>query len=163
MRNDPVSGSFLIRVMPSSSHGGRSKGEDVWLARSPHCLGIYSGTWAPLLVAGLLLGSVIAVACGDDDRNAAVVEPEPATSETAGGDEASAVAVAAPSEADKSKETPPAVADAPADEPAAIEPVEESVLSPAAKGERAEPAAQSTRRGVDYFPEKVSVAHAKEF
>ena len=120
------------------------------------------GTWAPLLVAGLLLGSVIAVACGDDDRNAAVVEPEPAASETAGGDEASAVAVAAPSEADKSKETPPAVADALADEPAAIEPVEESVPSPAPRANVLSGSAEYAE-GVDYFPEKVSVAHAKNF
>ena len=120
------------------------------------------GTWAPLLVAGLLLGSVIAVACGDDDRNAAVVEPEPAASETAGGDEASAVAVAAPSEADKSKETPPAVADALADEPAAIEPVEESVPSPAPRANVLSGSAEYAE-GVDYFPEKLSIAHAKNF
>lgn len=114
------------------------------------------------MVAGLLLGSVIAAACGGDDRDAASVETEPAASETAGGDEASAVAVAALSEADKSEETPPAVVDAPADEPAAIEPVEEPAPSPAPSANVLRGSAEYAE-GVDYFPEKVSVAHAENF
>ncbi|MCY3887110.1 MAG: hypothetical protein OXG19_05330 [Chloroflexi bacterium] len=120
------------------------------------------GTWAPVLVAGLLLGSVIAAACGGDDRDAASVETEPAASETTGGDEASEVAVAAPSEADKSEETPPAVVDAPADEPAAIEPVEEPAPSSAPRANVLRGSAEYAE-GVGYFPEKMSVAHAENF
>ena len=112
------------------------------------------GGWA-------LARSVIAAAC-DDDRDAASVELEPAASETAGGDEAPAVAVAASSEAGKSKEAPPAVVDAPADGSAAIEPVEESVPSPAPRVNVLSGSAEYAE-GVDYFPEKVSVAHAENF